>query len=72
LKFLPGEIARRKTKKTAASDSEDNSMIPPEQMEKVFILRVYNRLNNNKSKTARTLGIGLNTLRRKLESYGVK
>lgn len=72
LKFLPGEIAHRKTKKTAASDSDNDSVIPLEQMEKDYILRIYNQLDSNKSQTARALGIGLNTLRRKLESYGVK
>jgi len=72
LKFLPGEIARRKTKKSAASDSDNDSVISLEQMEKDYILRIYNQLDSNKSQTARALGIGLNTLRRKLESYGVK
>jgi DNA-binding NtrC family response regulator len=41
-------------------------------VEKQHILRVYKMMQQNKSKTARTLGIGLNTLRRKLSAYGVK
>ena len=40
-------------------------------VEKNHILSVYKRLNQNKSQTAKQLGIGLNTLRRKLKSYGV-
>jgi len=32
---------------------------------------VYNETGGNKMKTARLLGIGLNTLRRKLASYGI-
>ena len=40
-------------------------------MEKTYILKVYRQLNQNKSRTARRLGIGLNTLRRKLKDYGV-
>jgi DNA-binding NtrC family response regulator len=41
------------------------------EMEKAYILKVYRQLNENKSRTARRLGIGLNTLRRKLAVYGV-
>jgi transcriptional regulator with PAS, ATPase and Fis domain len=41
------------------------------EMEKMHILQMYQRLQQNKSRTARRLGIGLNTLRRKLAAYGV-
>jgi DNA-binding NtrC family response regulator len=41
------------------------------EVEQHHILTVYDNLNNNKSQTAKLLGIGLNTLRRRLESYGV-
>ena len=40
-------------------------------VEKRHILRAYRHLSDNKAKTAKLLGIGLNTLRRKLEQYGV-
>lgn len=39
--------------------------------EKHHILKIYRQTGNNKSKTARLLDIGLNTLRRKLRAYGV-
>ena len=42
------------------------------EMEKSHILRIYAQTAKNKSQTARLLGISLNTLRRKLESYGVE
>jgi DNA-binding NtrC family response regulator len=42
-----------------------------EQVEKSHILCVYEMTAGNKSKTARILGIGLNTLRRRLRSYGI-
>ena len=42
-----------------------------DQIQKKHILSVYEQMGHNKSRTARLLGIGLNTLRRKLESYGV-
>ena len=44
---------------------------PLSEVEKEHILKAYKQTNENKSKTARLLGIGLNTLRRKLDSYGV-
>jgi two-component system response regulator AtoC len=42
------------------------------QVEKAHILDVYGQTGGNKSETARLLGIGLNTLRRKLEEYGTQ
>jgi DNA-binding NtrC family response regulator len=41
-------------------------------VEEKHILTVYHALQKNKSRTARVLGIGLNTLRRKLAFYGEK
>jgi len=40
--------------------------------EKAHILKIYRHTGENKSQTARLLGIGINTLRRKLESYGME
>ncbi|MFH0994537.1 MAG: sigma-54 dependent transcriptional regulator [Pseudomonadota bacterium] len=37
--------------------------------EKAHILKIYHQTAENKSRTARLLGISINTLRRKLESY---
>ncbi|MFH0786721.1 MAG: sigma-54 dependent transcriptional regulator [Pseudomonadota bacterium] len=51
---------------------EDNEVvIPLPEYEKAYILRVYQKHNQNKSRTSRLLGIGMNTLRRKLRTYGV-
>ena len=41
-------------------------------VEKAHILKIYKKFKQNKSRTARMLGIGLNTLRRKLAAYGVE
>ncbi len=41
-------------------------------VEKRHIVSVYEALKNNKSQTARVLEIGLQTLHRKLKSYGLK
>ena len=69
-RFLPPQLQKR-IKTLAASPLMDGDTIPTlEQVEKDHIMSVYNLMGKNKSRTARSLGIGLNTLRRKLESYG--
>ena len=57
-------------KKIDATRPAIHTILPLEEVEKAHILNAYNQLGRNKSQTAKTLGIGLNTLRRKLESYG--
>jgi two-component system NtrC family response regulator len=39
-------------------------------LERAHILKVYERTGRNKSETAKLLGIGFSTLRRKIEEYG--
>lgn len=72
IQHLPEHIRSlpKRLKKTEAEASSSNTIIPLETVEKAHILKVYSQLNRNKSQTARALGIGLNTLRRKLASYG--
>ncbi len=41
------------------------------QLEKAHILKVYGMLSRNKAECARVLAIGINTLRRKLDLYGI-
>ncbi len=41
------------------------------EAEKCHILQVYAQTSQNKTRSAKILGIGLNTLRRKLKAYGV-
>jgi DNA-binding NtrC family response regulator len=50
----------------------DDEMLSLYEIEKNHILKVYKNTGCNKSETARRLEIGLNTLRRKLQSYGIK
>jgi two-component system response regulator AtoC len=69
-KFLPIHL-RKKTKQGIKPHSDSNPVIPLDEVEKAHILRTYNQMKKNKSQTARALGIGLNTLRRKLDTYGV-
>jgi two-component system response regulator AtoC len=46
-------------------------IVPLAEAERVHILQAYEGTTRNKLRTAKLLGIGLNTLRRKLASYGV-
>jgi DNA-binding NtrC family response regulator len=76
-KLLPGYLRKRKSTSLRDFDLRDGStssfpIAPLREVEKTCILRVYEKTNRNKMKTAKVLGIGLNTLRRKLKSYGVE
>ena len=52
--------------------SMSDSIAALSEVEKEHILKVYHHFSKNKTQTARILEIGLNTLRRKLESYGLE
>ncbi len=45
--------------------------LPLAELERVHILRALQRFGGNRKETARALGIGANTLWRKLRKYGV-
>jgi two-component system response regulator AtoC len=68
-RFLPPQLLNQKKTLTASSRMDGDTVPTLEQVEKDHIMSVYNLMGKNKSRTARSLGIGLNTLRRKLESY---
>ena len=68
---FPGHL-RKKSVRMLKETPEFNSIAPLSEVEKKHIVKTYHHLNKNKSQTARALEIGLNTLRRKLESYGVE
>jgi DNA-binding NtrC family response regulator len=73
MRHLPDHIASLPVPvaPTAPECQADGGIRPLAEVERDHILRVYRRLGGNKSKTARLLGIGLNTLRRKLGAYGI-
>ncbi|MCB9638587.1 MAG: sigma-54-dependent Fis family transcriptional regulator [Myxococcales bacterium] len=50
---------------------KQEDLLPLAEIERQHILRVYKALDGNKSQTARVLEIGLQTLHRKLKSYGI-
>jgi DNA-binding NtrC family response regulator len=70
--FLPDHLRKQKSISICQSKSESAPVVPLSQIERSHIIMVYEQTGGNKSGTARLLGIGLNTLRRKLKSYGVE
>ncbi len=67
---LPKEMRRSSALTTCRRNFEGNTTLPLAEVEKRHILNVYHQSGANKSQTARSLGIGLNTLRRRLKQYG--
>ncbi|HVO74974.1 MAG TPA: sigma-54 dependent transcriptional regulator [Ignavibacteriaceae bacterium] len=61
---LPKEIEFKSSEPLSSSDLES--------VEKNHILSILEQTNGNKTKTAEILGIGLTTLYRKLQSYGIE
>lgn len=53
------------------SRRQSSSIEPLDVMEKKYILEAYEMNSRNKTGTAESLKIGINTLRRKLKSYGI-
>ena len=69
---LPDEVRSGQAVMQCEMPANSDAILPLNQVEKSHILRVYRMHDRNKSQTARLLGIGLNTLRRKLRTYGEK
>jgi two-component system, NtrC family, response regulator len=63
---LPMEFSANETKSNTLSAFDLASV------EKLHIQRVFNHTKNNKTETARLLNIGLSTLYRKMEEYGIQ
>jgi DNA-binding NtrC family response regulator len=69
---LPAHVSASRKEWADEETAPGSSPIKPlVEVEKAHILAAYQQTGENKSKTARLLGIGLNTLRRKLAGYGV-
>jgi len=72
-RHLPEEIRRLRTVARAAGNTPKVERIAPlGEMEKEHILKAYDACGRVKARTAKLLGIGLNTLHRKLASYGIE
>jgi two-component system response regulator AtoC len=69
VQHLPDDIQKKAYKKQKPASSVNSPLLSLQEMEKRYILDVYNQKGKNKSQTARVLGIALNTLRNKLDAY---
>jgi DNA-binding NtrC family response regulator len=70
-KHLPDYLKGRRKAALRAPVTADGPIVPLAETERIHILKAYEGTNHNKLQTAKLLGIGLNTLRRKLASYGI-
>ncbi|NLC07018.1 MAG: sigma-54-dependent Fis family transcriptional regulator, partial [Syntrophomonadaceae bacterium] len=75
-RHLPIEVRKIKVAHLPSRYQEDSiepagEVLSLAQVERKYILQVYQQTGRNKSHTARLLGIGLTTLHRKLKQYGV-
>ncbi|MGA7723281.1 MAG: sigma-54 dependent transcriptional regulator [Ignavibacteriaceae bacterium] len=66
---LPAELLTYKTNSLPENITEFTSL---EELEKVHITKILDYTDGNKTKAAEILGIGLTTLYRKLQSYGIE
>ncbi|MBW2095511.1 MAG: sigma-54-dependent Fis family transcriptional regulator [Deltaproteobacteria bacterium] len=69
---LPSYLRKLKAGLGSQPSLRTGEIVPLWQVEKDHILHVYEQTGRNKSQTARFLGIGLNTLRRKLAAFDRK
>ena len=69
--FLPEFLLKRRKGLQKEIPEQNGPIAPLEEIEKDHILKAYDYSGKNKAQTARLLGIGLNTLRRKLKYYRV-
>ena len=70
-KHLPDYLKGRKKAALRAPVTADGPILPLAETERIHILNAYEGTGHNKLQTAKLLGIGLNTLRRKLASYDI-
>jgi DNA-binding NtrC family response regulator len=71
-RHLPLFLQREKTVDRESFAESGESILSLEDLEKNHILRIFNMTGKNKTQSAKLLGIGLSTLRRKLETYGIE
>lgn len=66
---LPAHI--RQKEMNSSHKKNDQPISTLETLERNHIIKVYRLYDNNKAESSRVLGIGINTLRRKLKLYGI-
>lgn len=72
LQSLPAFLRRHHRKRQADPPPSSGSVAPLAEVERLHVLRAYELCDRNKVRAAEILGIGVNTLRRKLALYGIR
>jgi two-component system response regulator AtoC len=72
LSSLPAYLRQHHRKSAAGTFLPSGIIAPLEEVERQHVLRAYDQSGKNKVWAARILGIGVNTLRRKLSLYGIR
>lgn len=67
---LPANLQVKNRPKKPQGPERSGPIATLSQIERQHILQVYGQMDKNKTRTAKVLGIALNTLRKKLDSYG--
>jgi DNA-binding protein Fis len=68
---LPAHLVKKIKRLKTGSQASPEPLPTLAELEKDHIVRVYRMTDRNKAESARMLGIGINTLRRKLSEYGI-
>ncbi len=68
---LPAKVRDFKTNHVLVVSDDPAELVPLEEVERRYILRVLDTVGGNKSMAARVLGLNRKTLYRKLEAYGI-
>jgi two-component system, NtrC family, response regulator AtoC len=69
---LPDKIRNYKSSHVIVAGEDPSELVPMEEVERRYILRVLQAVAGNKTAAARVLGIERKTLYRKLERYGLE
>ena len=72
LRHLPAQVIKETRALSPYPAARISPRVPLAEVEREHILETYRETGKNKALASKKLGIGLNTLRRKLEGYGVQ
>jgi two-component system response regulator HydG len=68
---LPEKLQNLRPKQVLLAADDPNELVPLEEIERRYILKVYETVGGNKTLAAQILAVDRKTLYRKLEQYGV-
>lgn len=68
---LPKKVRDAEPSRPILADEDPRELVPMEEIERRYILRVFETTDQNKSLAAKVLGFDRKTLYRKLRRYGV-